>query len=170
VKEVATTPYEGQKTGTSGLRKKTREFTKPNYLANWVQSLFNALGDEVKGQTLGLGGDGRYYGKEAAQTIIKLAAGNGFAKVVVGRDALMATPAMSAVIRRNKLYGGWAAAGGAAWGGWDDFFGRDEGAGGGVAHIVLCANCAVTVLVHVSGSGSEWFRPTILVGPLRNRC
>jgi phosphoglucomutase len=106
VKEEATKPYDGQKTGTSGLRKKTKEFTKPNYLANWVQSLFNALGSEVGGQTLGLGGDGRYFGKEAAQIIIKLAAGNGFAKVVVGRDALMATPAMSAVIRRRKLYGG----------------------------------------------------------------
>lgn len=79
---------------------------KPNYLANWVQSLFNALGSEVAGETLGLGGDGRYFGKEAAQIIIKLAAGNGFGKVVVGRDAIMATPAMSAVIRRRKLYGG----------------------------------------------------------------
>jgi phosphoglucomutase len=78
---------------------------QPNYLANWVQSLFNALGDEVSGQTLGLGGDGRYYGKEAAQIIIKLAAGNGFKRVVVGRDALMATPAMSALIRQRKLYG-----------------------------------------------------------------
>lgn len=106
VKEVATKPYDGQKTGTSGLRKKTKEFMQPNYLANWVQSLFNALGSEVEGETLGLGGDGRYFGKEAAQIIIKLAAGNGFKKVVVGRDALMATPAMSAVIRRNKLYGG----------------------------------------------------------------
>lgn len=78
---------------------------KPNYLANWVQSLFNALGDEIKGQELGLGGDGRYFGKEAAQIIIKLAAGNGFKKVVVGRNALMATPAMSALIRQKKLYG-----------------------------------------------------------------
>ncbi len=105
VKQVPTKPYEGQKTGTSGLRKKTKEFMQENYLANWVQSLFNALGDEVKGQTLGLGGDGRYFGKEGAQIIIKLAAGNGFKKVVVGQDALMATPAASALIRRRKLYG-----------------------------------------------------------------
>ena len=103
---MPTKPYDGQKTGTSGLRKKTAEFMKPNYLANWVQSLFNALGSEVQGETLGLGGDGRYFGKEAAQIIIKLAAGNGFSRVVVGQDALMATPAMSAVIRRRKLYGG----------------------------------------------------------------
>jgi len=106
VKEVSTTPYDGQKTGTSGLRKRTKEFMKPNYLANWVQSLFYALGSEVEGQTLGLGGDGRYFGKEAAQIIIKLAAGNGFKKVVVGQDAITATPAMSALIRRRKLYGG----------------------------------------------------------------
>ncbi|KXZ45851.1 hypothetical protein GPECTOR_50g645 [Gonium pectorale] len=106
VKQVPTKPYDGQKTGTSGLRKKTKEFMQENYLANWVQSLFNALGDEVKGQSLGLGGDGRYFGKEAAQIIIKLAAGNGFKKVVVGQDALMATPAASAMIRRRKLYGG----------------------------------------------------------------
>ncbi|PNH09151.1 Phosphoglucomutase, chloroplastic [Tetrabaena socialis] len=110
VNHVPTTPYEGQKTGTSGLRKKTKEFMQPNYLANWVQSLFSALGDEAKGKALGLGGDGRYYGKEAAQIIIKLAAGNGFKKVYVGQDALMATPAASALIRRRHLYGesGWA--------------------------------------------------------------
>ena len=105
VKEVPTKPIEGQKTGTSGLRKRTKVFTSENYLANWVQSLFNALGAEVKGKTLGLGGDGRYYGKEAAQIIIKLAAGNGFKKIIVGKDAITATPAMSALIRRRKLYG-----------------------------------------------------------------
>ncbi|GFR42319.1 hypothetical protein Agub_g3226 [Astrephomene gubernaculifera] len=106
VKQVPTKPYDGQKTGTSGLRKKTKEFMQENYLANWVQSLFTALGDEVKGQSLGLGGDGRYFGKEAAQIIIKLAAGNGFKRVIVGQNALMATPAASAMIRRRKLYGG----------------------------------------------------------------
>jgi len=106
VKTVPTKPYEGQKTGTSGLRKKTKEFMQDNYLANWVQSLFTALGDELKGKTLGLGGDGRYFNKEAAQIIIKLAAGNGVSKVVVGRDAIMATPAMSALIRARNLYGG----------------------------------------------------------------
>mmetsp|Transcript_24198 Transcript_24198/g.43327 ORF Transcript_24198/g.43327 Transcript_24198/m.43327 type:complete len:560 (-) Transcript_24198:398-2077(-) len=106
VKQQPTKPYEGQKTGTSGLRKKTKVFTQPNYLGNWVQSLFNALGDEVKGQTIALGGDGRYFGKEAAQEIIKLAAGNGFKKVVVGCEAILATPAASALIRRRGLYGG----------------------------------------------------------------
>jgi phosphoglucomutase len=105
---VPTKPIDGQKTGTSGLRKRTKVFTSDNYLANWVQSLFSALGgpDALRGKTLALGGDGRYFGREAAQIIIKLAAGNGFARVVVGRGAIMATPAMSALIRRRQLYGG----------------------------------------------------------------
>lgn len=105
VQSVPTKPIEGQKTGTSGLRKKTKVFTSEHYLANWIQSLFNALGDEAKGTTIGLGGDGRYFNKDAAQIIIKLAAGNGVSKVVVGQDAIMATPAMSALIRRRNLYG-----------------------------------------------------------------
>ncbi|KAK9840335.1 hypothetical protein WJX74_007855 [Apatococcus lobatus] len=101
-----TKPIEGQKTGTSGLRKKTNVFMGDNYLANWIQSLFLSLGDEVKGKTIGLGGDGRYFNKQAAQIIIKLAAANGIGKVVVGQNAIMATPAMSALIRRRSLYGG----------------------------------------------------------------
>ncbi|KAK9811703.1 hypothetical protein WJX72_008702 [[Myrmecia] bisecta] len=106
IKTVPTKPIEGQKTGTSGLRKKTSVFTSENYLANWIQSLFNSLGDEVKGKTIGLGGDGRYYNKEAAQLIVKIAAAAGVKKVLVGQNAIMATPAMSALIRRRKLYGG----------------------------------------------------------------
>lgn len=106
VNTVSTKPIEGQKTGTSGLRKKTKVFMSENYLANWIQSLFNALGDEAKGQTIGLGGDGRYFNKEAVQIILKLAAGNGIKKVIVGQNAFMATPAMSALIRRRSLYGG----------------------------------------------------------------
>lgn len=77
-----------------------------NYLANWIQSLFNALGDESKGKVIGLGGDGRYFNKQAVQIILKLAAGNGVKKVVVGQDGYMATPAMSALIRQRGLYGG----------------------------------------------------------------
>eukprot|EP01025_Chloroclados_australasicus_P023638 TRINITY_DN23922_c0_g1_i3.p1 TRINITY_DN23922_c0_g1~~TRINITY_DN23922_c0_g1_i3.p1 ORF type:complete len:565 (-),score=101.93 TRINITY_DN23922_c0_g1_i3:350-2044(-) len=106
VKTVITAPIEGQKTGTSGLRKKTKVFMGENYLSNWIQSLFNALGDEMKGKVIGLGGDGRYFNKEAAQIIIKMAAANGIKKVLVGKDAIMCTPAMSALIRNRKLYGG----------------------------------------------------------------
>ena len=106
MKKVPTSPIEGQKTGTSGLRKKTKVFMSENYLANWIQSLFNALGDESKGKVIGLGGDGRYFNKQAVQIILKLAAGNGVKKVVVGQDGYMATPAMSALIRQRGLYGG----------------------------------------------------------------
>ena len=78
VQTKPTKPYDGQKAGTSGLRKKTDVFMQENYLANWVQSLFLALeslGDEIKGKDMGLGGDGRYFNKEAVQIILKLAAG-----------------------------------------------------------------------------------------------
>ncbi|KAA8499052.1 Phosphoglucomutase, chloroplastic [Porphyridium purpureum] len=105
VKSVATAPIDGQKTGTSGLRKKTAVFSSPNYLANWVQSLFYSL-DGLAGATIALGGDGRYFSKEAIQIIARLAAGNGVAKLVVGQKGIMCTPAMSCVIRESKLYGG----------------------------------------------------------------
>jgi len=106
VKPVSTTPIEGQKTGTSGLRKKAAIFSEGNYLANWVQSLFLALGDEAVGTEMVLGGDGRWFNKEAAQIILKLAAGNGVKKVYVGQDGYLCTPAASAVIRERKAYGG----------------------------------------------------------------
>ena len=107
IKDVPTTPIEGQKTGTSGLRKKAAVFSEGNYLANWVQSLFLALPqEEVEGSTMVLGGDGRWFNKEASQNIIKLAAGNGVGKMYVGQNGFLATPAASAVIRARKAYGG----------------------------------------------------------------
>jgi phosphoglucomutase len=83
-----------------------RRLTLAHLVARRIQSLFSALGEEAVGKTIGLGGDGRYFNKEAVQTILRVAAGNGVAKVVVGKDAIMATPAMSALIRRRGLYGG----------------------------------------------------------------
>ena len=107
IKDVPTTPIEGQKTGTSGLRKKAAVFSEGNYLANWVQSLFLALPqEEVEGSAMVLGGDGRWFNKEASQIIIKLAAGNGVRKMYVGQNGFLATPAASAVIRARKAYGG----------------------------------------------------------------
>lgn len=105
---VATRPIEGQKAGTSGLRKKTRVFMQAHYLENFVQSVLDAVRDSegFAGKTLAVGGDGRYYNRQAIQTIIRLAAGNGFGRVVVGRGGILSTPAMSAVIRRRGLYGG----------------------------------------------------------------
>ena len=97
--------FNDQKPGTSGLRKKVRHFQQAHYLENFVQSIFNSIGD-FKGQTLVLGGDGRYYNKTAIQIILKMAAANGFAKVYVGQDGILSTPAASVVIRKKQTYGG----------------------------------------------------------------
>lgn len=102
---IMTTPFEGQKPGTSGLRKKVSVFQQPHYLENFVQSIFDTLTD-YRGTTLVLGGDGRYHNKTAIQTILKMAAANGFGQVLVGQNGLLSTPAVSAVIRKNKAYGG----------------------------------------------------------------
>ena len=102
---VPTAPYPGQQPGTSGLRKKVAVFEQPNYLENFVQSIFNALSD-FRGQTLVLGGDGRFYNEVAVQTIIKMAAAAGFGRVLVGRNGLLSTPATSAVIRSQGAFGG----------------------------------------------------------------
>ncbi|XP_009604932.1 phosphoglucomutase, chloroplastic isoform X2 [Nicotiana tomentosiformis] len=107
IKSVPTKPIEGQKTGTSGLRKKVKVFMQENYLANWIQALFNSLPPEdFKNGLLVLGGDGRYFNKEASQIIIKIAAGNGVGKILVGKDGIMSTPAVSAVIRKREANGG----------------------------------------------------------------
>ncbi|MBJ2151254.1 alpha-D-glucose phosphate-specific phosphoglucomutase [Paracoccus sp. IB05] len=101
---VATTPIAGQKPGTSGLRKKTRVFMGPHYLENFIQALFDVIGAE--GKTFVLGGDGRYFNDRAAQVILRMAAANGAAKVIIGQDALLSTPAASHLIRLNKTDGG----------------------------------------------------------------
>jgi len=102
---VATQPIEGQKPGTSGLRKKTRVFMGPHYLENFVQSIFNGIGG-VAGKTLVLGGDGRYFNDRAAQVILRMAAAGDAAKVIVGQGALLSTPAASHLIRKNAADGG----------------------------------------------------------------
>ncbi|GAV61842.1 PGM_PMM_IV domain-containing protein/PGM_PMM_I domain-containing protein/PGM_PMM_II domain-containing protein/PGM_PMM_III domain-containing protein [Cephalotus follicularis] len=107
INSVPTKPIEGQKTGTSGLRKKVKVFKQENYLANWIQALFNSLPKEdFKNGLLVLGGDGRYFNREASQIIIKIAAGNGVGKILVGKEGIMSTPAVSAVIRKWKANGG----------------------------------------------------------------
>ncbi|MES0370847.1 MAG: alpha-D-glucose phosphate-specific phosphoglucomutase [Mariprofundaceae bacterium] len=101
----STTPFEGQRPGTSGLRKKVKVFQQPHYLENFVQSVFDSIGD-FSGSALVVGGDGRYHNREATQTIIKMAAANGFGKVLVGQGGILSTPAASCVIRKHKAYGG----------------------------------------------------------------
>ncbi|WP_230483683.1 alpha-D-glucose phosphate-specific phosphoglucomutase [Sphingomonas sp. Leaf21] len=103
---VSTQPYLDQKPGTSGLRKKVRVFQQPNYAENFIQSVFDALGDEKNGQTLVIGGDGRFLNREVIQVAIRMAAANGFARVVVGQGGILSTPAASNVIRQRKALGG----------------------------------------------------------------
>jgi len=105
VSTIETTPIDGQKPGTSGLRKQTRVFMQPDFLENYVQAIFEAIGG-IEGKTLTLGGDGRYFNERAIQTILKMAAANGAARVLVGQNGILSTPAASAVIRARKTDGG----------------------------------------------------------------
>ncbi len=102
---INTQPFDDQKPGTSGLRKKVAHFKQEHYLENFVQSIFDSIGD-FKGKTLVLGGDGRYYNQDAIQIILKMAAANGFAKVLVGQNGILSTPAASVIIRKAQAYGG----------------------------------------------------------------
>jgi len=105
LRTVKTTPFSDQKPGTSGLRKPVTVFQQAHYLENFVQSIFDTL-DDHEGQTLVLGGDGRYYNRTAIQTILKMAAANGFGRVKVGRGGILSTPAASCVIRQSQAFGG----------------------------------------------------------------
>ena len=102
---VQTSPFDDQKPGTSGLRKKVPVFQQPHYLENFVQSVFAVAGD-IQHKTLVLGGDGRYYNRQAIQIILKMAAANGVGRVIVGQKGLLSTPAASALIRSHKAAGG----------------------------------------------------------------
>jgi phosphoglucomutase len=105
IKVISAVPIDGQVPGTSGLRKKTAVFMQPGYLENFVQSIFNAIGG-AKGKTFVVGGDGRFFNAEAIQIILKMAAANGAAKVIVGQNGILSTPAASHLIRLNKADGG----------------------------------------------------------------
>jgi phosphoglucomutase len=128
-----TTPFQDQKPGTSGLRKKVKVFRQPNYLENFVQSVFDVLGD-VKGKTLVLGGDGRYFNREALQIIMKMAAANGVGRLLVGQGGLLSTPAASCVIRKYRAHGGFILSASHNPGGPDEDFGiKFNAANGGPA-------------------------------------
>jgi phosphoglucomutase len=105
IQTVSTQPFNDQKPGTSGLRKLVTRFQTPHYLENFVQSIFDSLTD-YQGKTLVVGGDGRYYNRPAIQVILKMAAANGFGKVLVGQGGILATPAASCLIRKYGAYGG----------------------------------------------------------------
>jgi phosphoglucomutase len=102
---VPTTPFPDQKPGTSGLRKKVPVFQEPRYVENFLQAIFDTLA-ERQGATLVVGGDGRYLNREVVQTTLRMAAANGFERVLVGRGGLLSTPAASCVIRKYRAVGG----------------------------------------------------------------
>ncbi|MFW5453327.1 alpha-D-glucose phosphate-specific phosphoglucomutase [Thioalkalivibrio sulfidiphilus] len=102
---VETRPFKDQKPGTSGLRKRVRVFRQPHYLENFVQAIFDTQKD-LHGGTLVLGGDGRYHNREAIQVILRMAAANGIARVLVGAGGILSTPAASCVIRKHRAQGG----------------------------------------------------------------
>ena len=133
IKTINTRPFAGQKPGTSGLRKKVAEFAQPGYLENFVQSIFNMLGD-CRGKRLALGGDGRYFNRQAIQIIARMAAANGFGKLLIGRGGLLSTPAMSCLIRKYDTDGGIVLSASHNPGGPDADFGiKFNGANGGPA-------------------------------------
>ncbi|MES2743681.1 MAG: alpha-D-glucose phosphate-specific phosphoglucomutase [Pseudomonadota bacterium] len=105
INTVASTPFPDQRPGTSGLRKKVTLFQQPHYLENFVQALFDTVGDSA-GQTLVLGGDGRFFNRSAIQVILRMAAAHGYARVLVGRGGILSTPALSCVVRQHGAAGG----------------------------------------------------------------
>ncbi len=117
-----TTPYPDQKPGTSGLRKKVKVFLQENYLENFVQSVFDTV-EAADGATLVVGGDGRYFNRQAIQIILRMAAANGVGRVLVGQGGLLSTPAASCVIRKHKALGGFVLSASHNPGGPDEDFG-----------------------------------------------
>jgi phosphoglucomutase len=105
IQTIATLPIAGQKPGTSGLRKKVPEFQASHYVENFVQSVFDSL-EGFKGQTLVVGGDGRYFNRDVIGTVIRMAAANGFGRLLIGQGGILSTPAASHLIRKRKAFGG----------------------------------------------------------------
>ncbi|KAK9324219.1 hypothetical protein V1517DRAFT_318002 [Lipomyces orientalis] len=106
IQTVKTTTFEGQKPGTSGLRKKVTVFQQPNYTENFIQAILLSIPEGAENATLVIGGDGRYYNKEVVQLIAKISAANGVAKLIIGQNGILSTPAASHVIRKRKATGG----------------------------------------------------------------
>ncbi len=127
---IPTQPQPGQRPGTSGLRKKVSVFQQRGYLENFVQAIFDSL-EGFAGQTLVLGGDGRFYNDVAIQTIARMAAANGFGRVLIGQGGILSTPAASCVIRKHQAFGGIILSASHNPGGPDGDFGIKYNAGNG---------------------------------------
>jgi Phosphoglucomutase len=127
---IATKPYSDQKPGTSGLRKKVPVFQQENYAENFIQSIFDSL-EGFEGKTLVIGGDGRYYNREVIQKAIRMAAANGFGKVLVGQGGILSTPAASHIIRKYGAFGGIVLSASHNPGGPDEDFGIKYNIGNG---------------------------------------
>ncbi|MDF0541248.1 alpha-D-glucose phosphate-specific phosphoglucomutase [Sphingobium sp. H39-3-25] len=130
IENVKTTPFNDQKPGTSGLRKKVKVFQQPHYIENFVQSVFDVL-DDFQGKTLVIGGDGRFYNREAIQIVIRMAAAAGFGRVLVGQGGILSTPAASHVIRNYGAFGGFVLSASHNPGGPDEDFGIKYNIGNG---------------------------------------
>jgi phosphoglucomutase len=130
IKTVSTKPFEGQKPGTSGLRKKVTVFQRTHYAENFIQSIFDGL-DGFTGKTLVIGGDGRFLNREVIQTTIRMAAANGFGRVLTAKGGLLSTPAASHLIRKSKAFGGIILSASHNPGGPDGDFGIKYNAGNG---------------------------------------
>ena len=152
IKTVSTTPFSGQKPGTSGLRKKVKVFRQPGYLENFVQSIFDTL-EAYGGKTLVLGGDGRYFNDVAIQTILRMAAAAGFGRVMVGRNGILSTPAASAVIRKHGAFGGIILSASHNPGGPDEDFGIKYNMSNGGP-----ANEAITDAIYLRTQGISAYR------------
>jgi phosphoglucomutase len=105
VETITTQPFKDQKPGTSGLRKKVKVFEKPHYLENFVQCIFDTQ-HEMEEAPLVVGGDGRYYNRQAIQIILRIAAANGCTRLILGQGGILSTPAASHLIRKYKARGG----------------------------------------------------------------
>ena len=132
-KDVKTQAFDDQKPGTSGLRKKVTQFQQVGYLENFVQAVFNTIAP-CAGKSLVLGGDGRFYNREAIQVIIRMAIANGFSRILVGKGGILSTPAASCVIRKHQTCGGIILSASHNPGGPDEDFGiKFNGENGGPA-------------------------------------
>lgn len=155
---MKTTPFPDQKPGTSGLRKKVKVFQQPHYLENFVQSIFNAV-EGLQNHTLVLGGDGRYYNQEAVQIILRMAAAHGIARVLVGVDGLLSTPAVSCIIRKYATAGGIILSASHNPGGPDEDFGiKFNGSNGGPASPAVTDaiyNSSLTLTEYAIAEGAD---------------